>query len=143
VTYWVLDTWVLATCDDYDCDACMDCILLLMRIKSEDGICLDHGGLIEKEYTPYFSSRLVSTWWKHMKRTQGKIHHCSSHLPSRHLKRLSRMKFHNDDVKFVGSVFNSPHKKLVACESDYNTRIKQYLKTYCNIDVLHPCQCYP
>jgi len=143
--YWVLDCWVLASCNDEECDNddhYLECISLLSKIKERDGICLDHCGQIYTEYCKHFISRFVTQWWKVMSRTQGKIHYCSNNLSLRHLNNIMKIGFHDDDLKYIGTTYNSPNKKLVACESDYKIEIIDYLKDKCDIEVLEPCSCY-
>lgn len=141
--YWTLDCWVLANCNDCACDEYMNCISLLIKIKERDGICLDDLGEIYKEYTKHLLPRtFISKWWKVISRSTGKIHSCSSHLPSRYGNKLNSMRFDSDDIKYVGTAFNSPDRKLVAGESDYSTEVRDYLSNSCNIEVIHPSKCY-
>ena len=141
--YWTLDCWVLANCNDCDCNEYFDCVSLLIKIKERDGICLDDLGQIYEEYTKHFSpNTFISKWWKVISRSRGKIHSCSSHLPSRYENKLDRMGFDSDDVKYIGTAFNSPDRKLVAGESDYTTEVRDYLLKDCNITVTKPNNCY-
>lgn len=140
--YWVLDSCIIASSNDDGCDEYWDCVSLLIKVGNEDGICLDAEGGIEAEYQKHLNSRLTQTWWDKMIHSQGKVHTCSSRLFRRHKEALDKMKFHDDDIKFVGTAFNSPDHKLVSHDSNYNVNIINYLTTKCSIEVVHPCNCY-
>jgi hypothetical protein len=142
MTYWVVDTCVIESSNNSYCTEYIDCVSLLMRIKDSDGICLDAYGEIENEYEPYLRTPLTQKWWQIMRFTQGKVYTCSHHLYNRHVKKLDEMKFHDDDLKFVGTAFNSPDRKIITHDSDYRPEIVDYLSKNCNIDVIHPCRCY-
>ena len=143
--YWVLDCCVLENCNEENCnhEHYFNCISLLIKIKDSDGICMDDKNQILKEYLDHIRpNTFLSKWWKLITTTTGKMYFCSSHLPKRHIAKLSKLQFHNDDLKYVGTTYNSPDRNLVTFESDYNTEIVDYLGAECNINVLHPCNCY-
>lgn len=145
MTYWILDCCVLVNCNEENCnhEFYMDCMKLLIYIKERDGICLDATNQIYNEYFVYIKpNTFLSKWWKGITRTQGKTHYCSAHLPNKHKAKLSKMKFHKNDYKYVGTAFNSPDQNLVTFDSHYHAEIVNYLETSCNINVFHPSDCY-
>ena len=76
----------------------------------------------------------MSKWYKNIinkfvKKYCGILEDC-------HKVALKDLRFDQDDLPFVAVCSNSGSKKLVAEESDYNNKVKSYLKNKMGIDVL-------
>lgn len=86
---WVVDTWVLATCNDTDCGGCVDCADFLTDLLKKGKLCLDHEGDIYKEYDPYIKPRTHVFWWWHKMIGQvGHLSYQSNKLAEKHERRL-------------------------------------------------------
>lgn len=137
---WVVDTWVLAKCNDTDCGDCVDCIDFLTYLLRRGKLCLDHEEEIELEYGTYIKPRsFLFWWWQRMTGQAGHLCRWSNRLSETHENRLvNNLKFHNDDIKFVGVASRSRDKILVSGDSDYNQKVCTYLKNNLGIKVMHP-----
>ena len=137
---WVVDTWVLATCNDTDCAGCLDCANFLTNLLGKGKLCLDHEGDIYDEYEPYIKPRThVFWWWYRMMGQVGHLCYQSNKLAERHERRLvDKLQFDNDDIKFVGVASRSIDKIIVSGDSGYGQNVCKYLKGELGIEVMAP-----
>lgn len=137
---WVVDTWVLATCNDTDCGDCVDCADFLTYLLRKGKLCLDPEGEIYSEYSVHIEPRsFVFQWWQKMIGEDGHLCSWSSKLQEKHKDRLvKKLNFDKDDIKFVGVASRSTDKLLVSGDSGYNPNVCQYLTDNLEITVLHP-----
>ena len=137
---WVVDTWVLAKCNDTDCADCIDCMEFLMYVLRRGKLCLDSEGEIETEYDRHIKPRTpLFWWWQKMICQAGHFCHWSNKLSVKHENRLvNKLKFHNDDIKFVGVASRSTDKILVSGDSDYNQKVCECLRDNLGITVMNP-----
>lgn len=137
---WVVDTWVLATCNDTDCDGCLDCLDFLANLLRKGKLCLDTEEDIDKEYDPYIKPRTYLFWW--WNRMTGQVGHLcrkSNTLAGRHERKLvNTLHFDSDDIKFVGVASKSRDKIIVSGDSDYNETVCSYLQGMLGIEVMNP-----
>lgn len=134
---WVLDTWVLRVAADVSDDLALDALALLREILEHHSIALDAEGHIWREYQRNIAPKShVEKWWALMV-SRGRTVRCSGKLdrrPEEHL--LESLKFHNDDLPFVGVACKTKSRLLVAEESDYTDQVAQYLKLELGVQVL-------
>lgn len=137
---WVVDTWVLAKCNNTDCGDCVDCMDFLMSVLRRGKLCLDHEEEIEAEYDGHIKPRTpLFWWWQKMIGQAGHFCRWSNKLPVKHENRLvNKLNFHNDDIKFVGVASRSTDKILVSGDSDYNQKVCEYLRNNLGITVMSP-----
>ena len=137
---WVVDTRVLAKCNDTDCVDCVDCTGFLHKLLIEGKLCLDPEEEIVTEYNRYIKPRSYLFWWWHKMIGQaGHLSYCSSKLSIKHKNRLvNDLGFHDDDIKFVGVATRSADKLLVSGDSDYNQAICEYLMNEFGVRVMTP-----
>lgn len=137
---WVVDTWVLEKCNDNSDTNCLVCVAFLSMLLIKDKLCLDFEKDIEKEYWGHIRPRTwLSKWWEKMVREKGHLYYWSSYLPDKHRENLvNKLKFHDDDIKFIGITARSKDKLLVSGDSDYNTKVCNYLYNELHIIVMGP-----
>lgn len=135
---WVVDTWVLAKCNDTTDTLCLKASELLIRILNREIICLDSEGEITREYYRHIRPRsFVANWWEEMRKRNDKFLFFSNKLASRHRDNLvNKCNFHNDDIKFIGVASKTRDRLLVAEESDYNADVCKYLNDALSVRVL-------
>lgn len=137
---WVVDTWVLEKCNNNSDTNCLVCVAFLSMFITKDKLCLDFEKDIEGEYWDYIKPRTwLFAWWDKMVKEKGHLYFWSSYLPIKRKQYLiNKLKFHDDDIKFVGVAARSKDKLLVTGDSDYNTIVCNYLKSGLSITVLSP-----
>ena len=140
IKQWVVDTWVLARCNDTNCGDCIDCMDFLTYLLRRGKLCLDHEGEIDSEYSVYIKPRSVLFWWwQRMIGQAGHLCRWSNKLSAIHRNRLiNNLNFDNDDIKFVGVASRSTGKIIVSGDSDYNQKVCKYLRDNLGITVTHP-----
>jgi ABC-type antimicrobial peptide transport system ATPase subunit len=140
MTQWVIDTWVIATCDDASSNKCLDCECFLAIILENGIICLDTENKIMEEYYKYIKPRtFVSRWWDRMVRDKGQIVFFSNSLPGKHRGHLlHKLHFDSSDIKFIGVASKTKDRLLVSGDSDYSADICDYLSRELSIKVLCP-----
>ena len=137
---WVVDTWVIATCNDASSNKCLDCICFLVMILENGTICLDIESKIKEEYGKHIRPRtFVDRWWARMVRERGQICFFSNSLHEKHRRHLlHKLHFDQSDIKFVGVASKTKDRLLVSGDSDYNGDICDYLSQELGIQVLCP-----
>ena len=137
---WVVDTWVLAKSNDADCADCIDCMDFLMHVLREGKLCLDFEEEIKAEYDRHIKPRTpIFWWWQKMIGQAGHLCFWSNKLSVKHENRLvNKLKFDNDDIKFVGVASRSTDKIIATGDSDYNQKVCEYLGDNLGITVMNP-----
>lgn len=136
---WVIDTWVLYQVSDFNFNAFhfLTCILL----KPQHKVAMDREGKIKAEYKRCFDNpknEFQCQWWIHINwRANKVVSSYSGDLLARHINHLiKRLHFHDDDLPFVGVASKTKDKLLVAEESDYTPKVRDYLKNNLLIRVM-------
>ena len=81
---WVVDTCVVARCDDLDSDLCNTAIAFLEKVYRNGVVCLDSEGLIQGEYLRNMNPRgHAMKWWRITLGTVGKLQRYSGRVPNR------------------------------------------------------------
>jgi hypothetical protein len=134
-----IDTWIL-----YKAGECIPkpVIFLMQVLEKKYYVNFDIEKEIEREYKSCISTlqsqnqpgtELIIKWFVKVVSKSARIH--TGKLPKNHEHHLSRLKFDKTDFKFVSVCHRGNSKILVAEESDYNDRIKEYLETRMGISV--------
>lgn len=92
-------------------------------------ICLDEGGAIRKEYQACFEQNRLGfplKWFDRMQRS-GRIDVLPPRLEKRLKQRLSELRFHKDDMVYVGVAAASQDKTIITGDSDYNRCVVECL----------------
>lgn len=135
---WVIDTWVLYQVSNFNFVAYH--FLTSVLLKPQHKLATDNEGKIEKEYKKCFAnpqSEFQRAWWIHTKWIARKVVSYSGKLYNAHTNYLiERLRFHNDNLPFVGVASKTRERFLVAEESDYTTEVREYLKNKLQIQVM-------
>ncbi len=134
---WVIDTNILIFASNVNEEKYFNAVEFVLDVRKNHSIVIDHKREIVKEYNKKLKNNpFYKKWWKHMISTKGKIAFHDSKIPSYHKNKLENLKFHNDDLLFVGVASNSCDKLLVTEDKDdYNKNIRYYLKQNLDINV--------
>jgi len=137
---WTIDTVILYECAKNDIDAAY---FLLGISQKKKNVVFDRDGYIRGQYEKciieikgnprvYPRSDLVERWFKHIvdKLAVKNIGFLQDH----YRKELLSMRFHDDDLAFIGACHCSNNKRIVSRDSDYSQEIIDYLKAKMNIE---------
>jgi len=139
---WTIDTWVLYLAGEANWDS----LHFLTGVQHKESTAVfDTEGEIERQYrrcmknmrkepSSYLAYRIVERWLVDVV-NKGRILKYSGKLPSKHKRKLDKLKFDNDDHAFVGACSRSSSKRLVAEESDYTQEVRQYLEQEMQVTV--------
>ena len=138
--YWVVDTWVLAKCNDFSCDDCLDCVGFLSNVLINGKLCLDHENEIQDEYLGYIHPMTwLARWWQKMIGEVGHLAWESNKLSNSHSRHLKdKLFFDQNDIKFIGVASRTSDKIIVTGDSDFNENVCKYLSESLGINVLRP-----
>ena len=130
---WTIDTGVLYKAADADVDA----VYLLLRVLQQaHAVAFDHEGCIQREYRHCVESTgspLLRKWLKACVDKLAVLH--TGRLSSRYREALEKLKFDRDDWPFVGVCSRTSSKKLVSEDSDYTSKVREYLSAQMGICV--------
>jgi hypothetical protein len=135
--WWVLDANVLYAASNEDPTA----LVLLLRIQLDDGLGLDHEHRIDHEYRGALDKHPAVSHWFHRMYVDGRCRRYPANLPPACLKRLRRLKFHDDDDKYVAVALQTAHRLLVTTnlkERHFGPAVCDYLRTTHGVDVMCP-----
>lgn len=140
---WVIDTEVLYKASNFQAPAkALQTHHFLTNIweSPQQKVAVDSEGKIEAEYERCFSdpkNEFQWQWWKYIKWNAKKVVSYPGKLSNEHTNHLIRsLRFHNDDLPFVGVASKTRDKLLVAEESDYTTQVREYLKSELQVRVM-------
>lgn len=132
-TDWTIDTCVLYLAARADVDAMY---LLLRVLQQAHHVAFDHEGCIQREYRHCVESTgnpLLRKWFKASVDKLAVFF--TGSLSSRHRGALRKLKFHRDDLPFVGVCSRTQSKNLVSEDSDYTREVSEYLSAQMGICV--------
>ena len=140
---WVIDTWVLYQVSDFQAPIrarTAEHFLAVILLKGQHKVAVDSEGKIEGEYRSCINNpknEFQKQWWIHIKWMANRVVSYSGNLPNKHVNHLiQRLHFHDDDLPFVGVANKTKDKLLVAEESDYAPKVRNYLKNNLRIRVM-------
>lgn len=141
---WVIDTWVLYAASDFqvsDRAYTSEHFLAMILLKGQHKVAVDNEGKIEAEYKRCFDNpknEFQHRWWIHINWMANKVvKSYSGNLNKKDVDHLiKRLHFHDDDLPFVGVASKTKDKLLVAEESDYTPKVRDYLKKNLQIRVM-------
>lgn len=142
---WVIDTNILYIASNFRPRAKMlqvHHLLTTIWETPQHKVAVDSEGKIEAEYKRCFSisngrNEFQCQWWIYIKQIARKTVTYSGNLSNKHTNYLiRRLRFHNDDLPFVGVASKTKDKLLVAEESDYTSQVREYLKNNLQVQVM-------
>lgn len=139
---WVIDTWMFYQASDFQVPTRAFTVMHFLTeiLRSQHKVAIDREGKIEGEYKRCFGNpknEFQRKWWIHIRWSASKVVSYAGNLPKKHANYLiQRLHFHNDDLPFVGVASKTKDKLLVAEESDYTLRVREYLKNNLGIQVM-------
>jgi len=131
---WTLDTWVLHKAAGGDWDAA---VLLGNILHKHHGVALDHENQIKTQYencARETGHKLIRKWVQEV--ILKLAHWRSGKLTLSHQRALQNLKFDKGDWVFVAVASRTQSKLLVAEESDYTSKVKEYLLAQMSVSVL-------
>ncbi len=132
---WVLDANIVYKAAKENSEA----VILLLEIELHDGLGLDHEQAIDKEYGPALEQHPTVGGWFWRMVTEGRAKRFDSEIPTECEKCFHKMKFHNDDWKYVGVAMRTEDHLIVTedlGEHDFCQKICDYLKMTYDTHVL-------